>query len=58
MLNENIISISGIINGTSNYIPDQMSSEKKSFKEALNNAQELGYAEADPSFDIGGFDVA
>ena len=58
MLNENIISLSGIINGTSNYILDQMSSEKKSFKEALNSAQGLGYAEADPSFDIGGFDAA
>jgi homoserine dehydrogenase len=58
MLNENIISISGIINGTSNYILDQMSSAKKSFKDALKNAQELGYAEADPSFDIGGFDAA
>ena len=58
MLNENIVSLSGIINGTSNYILDQMSSEKKSFRGALNSAQELGYAEADPSFDIGGFDAA
>jgi len=58
MLNENIISLSGIINGTCNYILDQMSSERKGFKEALNSAQELGYAEADPSFDVGGFDAA
>ena len=58
MLNENIISLSGIINGTCNYILDQMSSERKGFKEALNSAQELGYAEADPTFDIGGFDAA
>lgn len=58
MLNENIVSLSGIINGTCNYILDQMSSQKKSFKDALNNAQELGYAEADPTFDVGGFDAA
>tara|TARA_Y100001936_G_scaffold18966_1_gene16018 strand:+ start:2388 stop:3671 length:1284 start_codon:yes stop_codon:yes gene_type:complete len=58
MLNESIISLSGIINGTCNYILDQMSSERKGFKEALNSAQELGYAEADPTFDIGGFDAA
>ena len=58
MLNENIISLSGIINGTCNYILDQMSSERKGFKEALNSAQELGYAEADPTFDVGGFDAA
>ena len=58
MLNESIISLSGIINGTCNYILDQMSSERKGFKEALNSAQELGYAEADPTFDVGGFDAA
>ena len=58
MSNENILSISGIINGTCNYILDQMSSENKDFAEALDNAQELGYAEADPTFDIGGFDAA
>jgi homoserine dehydrogenase len=58
MLNENILSISGIINGTCNYILDQMSSENKDFSEALDNAKELGYAEADPTFDIGGFDAA
>ena len=58
MLNENIVSLSGIINGTCNYILDQMSSERKGFKEALNSAQELGYAEADPTFDVGGFDAA
>ncbi len=58
MLNENILSISGIINGTCNYILDQMSSDNKDFSEALKNAKELGYAEADPTFDIGGFDAA
>ena len=58
MLNENVLSISGIINGTCNYILDQMSSENKDFSEALSSAKELGYAEADPTFDIGGFDAA
>lgn len=58
MLNEKVLSISGIINGTCNYILDQMSSENKEFTEALSSAQELGYAEADPTFDIGGFDAA
>ena len=58
MLNENILSISGIVNGTCNYILDQMSSDNKDFSEALKNAKELGYAEADPTFDIGGFDAA
>ena len=58
MLNENIISISGIINGTCNYILDKMSAEKKNFSDCLTRAQELGYAESDPTFDIGGFDAA
>ena len=58
MLNESISSISGIINGTCNYILDQMSSNNKNFSEALSMAQELGYAEADPTFDFGGFDAA
>jgi len=58
MRNERISSISGIINGTCNYILEQMSSEGKSFDESLRSAQMLGYAEADPTFDIGGFDAA
>ncbi len=58
MLNEKIISVRGIINGTCNYVLDQMSSNGKSFEESLANAKELGYAESDPTFDIGGFDAA
>lgn len=58
MCNEKVLSISGIINGTCNYILDQMSSQNLDFETALKNAQELGYAEADPSFDIGGNDAA
>ena len=58
MSNERIFSISGIINGTCNYILDQMSTKNLDFETALADAQSLGYAEADPSFDIGGNDAA
>ncbi|MBP5778516.1 MAG: homoserine dehydrogenase, partial [Campylobacter sp.] len=50
--------IIGILNGTSNYILTNMMQKGESFDEALKKAQELGYAEADPTFDIGGFDAA
>ncbi|MET0408074.1 MAG: homoserine dehydrogenase, partial [Hyphomicrobium sp.] len=48
----------GILNGTCNYILSQMQSEKRAFDDVLKEAQALGYAEADPTFDIGGFDAA
>src|SRR5262245_57701785 len=48
----------GILNGTCNYILTRMESEGLSFAECLKEAQRLGYAEADPTFDIGGFDTA
>jgi homoserine dehydrogenase len=48
----------GILNGTCNYILTRMELEKLSFKECLKDAQRLGYAEADPSFDIDGHDTA
>jgi homoserine dehydrogenase len=48
----------GILNGTCNYILSTMTDEDRSFADALKEAQELGYAEADPTFDIGGFDTA
>ena len=48
----------GILNGTCNYILSRMELEKLSFDECLKDAQALGYAEADPTFDIGGFDTA
>ena len=48
----------GILNGTCNYILSRMEAEKLSFGECLGEAQRLGYAEADPTFDIGGFDTA
>ncbi|MBX3548856.1 MAG: homoserine dehydrogenase [Xanthobacteraceae bacterium] len=48
----------GILNGTCNYILTQMQKEGRSFEDCLKEAQKLGYAEADPTFDIGGFDTA
>jgi homoserine dehydrogenase len=48
----------GILNGTCNYILSTMADQHRSFAEALKEAQDLGYAEADPTFDIGGFDTA
>ncbi len=48
----------GIMNGTCNYILSRMGCEDISFEDCLKDAQELGYAEADPTFDVGGFDTA
>jgi homoserine dehydrogenase len=50
--------ISGILNGTCNYILSRMEQDGLGFDEVLADAQRLGYAEADPSFDVGGFDTA
>jgi homoserine dehydrogenase len=50
--------IYGILNGTCNYILTRMEQERLSFEECLKDAQRLGYAEADPSFDIEGHDTA
>lgn len=57
-LNANhILSIRGILNGTSNYILTQMITYGQSFEKALKQAQELGYAESNPTLDIGGGDA-
>ncbi|PZG45678.1 homoserine dehydrogenase [Spongiactinospora gelatinilytica] len=48
----------GIVNGTTNYILDKMDSTGASFTDALEEAQALGYAEADPTADVEGFDAA
>ena len=48
----------GILNGTCNYILSRMETDNLSFETCLAEAQRLGYAEADPTFDIGGFDTA
>ena len=53
-----ISKIYGIFNGTSNYILSSMDKQQKNFKEVLNNAKKLGYAESNPSSDINGEDVA
>lgn len=55
---ERIERVSGIVNGTTNFILTAMSKEGSSFEEALSKATELGYAEADPSDDITGRDAA
>lgn len=54
----NILSIKGIINGTANYILTEMTEKGLEFGDVLKKAQELGYAEADPTFDIEGIDTA
>ena len=53
-----IESIVGILNGTCNYMLTKMIKENATYEKALKEAQELGYAEADPTFDVGGFDAA
>ncbi len=53
-----ISKVFGIFNGTSNYILSSMDKENKSFKEVLQNAQKLGYAESNPTSDLNGDDVA
>ncbi len=58
LVGNNISSILTIINGTANYILTRMSFDKMDFKQALKLAQQKGYAEADPTFDIEGVDSA
>ncbi|MDD5157447.1 homoserine dehydrogenase [Sulfurimonas sp.] len=53
-----IKSIMGIMNGTCNYMLTKMMNEDVEYDAILKEAQELGYAEADPTFDVGGFDTA
>ena len=55
---DNITKIMGILNGTTNFILDAMISNFRDFDEVLKEAQALGYAEANPSADIDGLDVA
>ena len=58
MAGDRVTSVLGIVNGTTNYILDEMSAKGLSFEEALACAQELGYAEADPTADVDGLDAA
>ena len=54
---DRVRSVSGIVNGTTNYILDRMTREGSGFDAVLADAQDLGYAEADPSADLDGLDV-
>ena len=58
LLGNDIARVYGILNGTCNYILTKMLQEGRSFDDVLKEAQAQGYAEADPTFDIGGFDTA
>ncbi|QFR50235.1 homoserine dehydrogenase [Sulfurimonas lithotrophica] len=53
-----IESIMGILNGTCNYMMTKMANEGVAYDAILKESQDLGYAEADPTFDVGGFDAA
>ncbi|MDK8601379.1 homoserine dehydrogenase [Trueperella bernardiae] len=55
---DSVKAIKGILNGTTNYILDEMTTKGLTFDEVLATAQELGYAEADPTADVDGFDAA
>lgn len=55
---DRITKMMGIVNGTTNYILSKMSQEGASYEEVLKEAQELGFAEADPTSDVEGFDAA
>ncbi|SDJ59955.1 homoserine dehydrogenase [Nonomuraea jiangxiensis] len=55
---DHVTRVLGIVNGTTNYILDKMDSTGASFTDALEEAQTLGYAEADPTADVEGFDAA
>lgn len=54
--NELVFSVSGIFNGSSNYILTKVIQENMSYTKALKQAQDLGFAETDPTLDVGGFD--
>ncbi len=58
LVSNRIKKIYGILNGTSNYILTEMLTSNKNFKKILSEAQKLGYAESDPSFDVDGTDTA
>jgi homoserine dehydrogenase len=58
LLANNINSLLGIFNGTCNYILSEMSSKGSEFADVLKEAQDLGYAEADPTFDVDGIDAS
>jgi homoserine dehydrogenase len=58
MVGDDVKSVAGILNGTCNYILSEMEATGREFADVLAEAQRLGYAEADPTTDVGGFDAA
>jgi homoserine dehydrogenase len=58
LLSNEISRVYGILNGTCNYILTRMQKEGRNFDQVLQEAQDAGYAEVDPTFDVGGFDTA
>jgi homoserine dehydrogenase len=58
MVGDQVLAVAGILNGTCNYILSEMETSGGAFADVLAEAQRLGYAEADPTMDIGGFDAA
>ncbi len=58
LVGDRVLSLYGIVNGTTNYILTRMFEENMSFAAALKQAQKLGFAEADPELDLNGFDAA
>ncbi len=54
--NDLLLSVTGILNGSSNYILSKIFNENQPYAEALKDAQDLGFAEANPTFDVDGFD--
>ena len=58
LIGNRVLSLSAILNGTANFILSKMTDERKPFAAVLKEAQELGYAEADPVYDVEGIDAA
>ena len=58
LMGNKFLTVAGILNGTTNYILSRMATEGLGYEEVLADAQRLGYAEADPSADVDGFDAA
>jgi homoserine dehydrogenase len=58
MVGDEVVQVAGILNGTCNYILTEMEATGRPFADVLAEAQRLGYAEADPTMDVGGFDAA
>ncbi len=58
LVGDEIVSVAGILNGTCNYIVSEMEAHERDFSDVLAEAQAKGYAEADPTMDVGGFDAA